>query len=289
VATFNIVKDYDWTSIPRGSGMRNRAPRVYLKSYKIKSSESLNRIKSYANVATVTNADKFYQDLYGNSSPEDIFWIPFFGDNVRSFSNEYGDTFQASALGKLDSALSEGFKLYGEGASLNPLQNIKQAGKNYVDAASQLGSDLANENISFKQAVSNVGANLTKNFSTAPGSYIETPKLYQYAQNDSGLEISFVLSNTINGDYEKNTKMVEHLTKINRPKRKNSVVMEPPRIYEVKLKGVRYIKWAYCSSFSVSFLGTKRVIDGKITPEGYAISMTLTSLTTEVSNFMDKI
>jgi hypothetical protein len=36
-------------------------------------------------------------------------------------------------------------------------------------------------------------------------------------------------------------------------------------------------------------LGTKRLLEGKIIPEGYAISMTMTSLTTEVSNFMEKI
>lgn len=288
MANYNIVKDYDWTSIPRGSGMRERAPRVLLRSYKIKSSESLNRLKGYVNVAAKKDADTFYNELYSNAEKEDTFTIPFLGDSVRSFSNEYGDTFQSAFMGSVDSALMGASKLYGEFGTYNVAENMKQGFNNTIDAAKGVAADLG-AGKSLQDIVKNANSEMTKNFSTAPGSYIETPKLYQYAQNDSGLDISFVLSNTINSDYEKNTKLVEHLTRINRPKRENSIIMEPPRIYEVRLSGVRYIKWASCSNFSVSFIGTKRMIGGKIIPEGYVISMTMTSLTTEVSNFMDKI
>lgn len=287
------MKDYDWTSVPRGSGMREKAPRVRIKSYKIKSSESINRIKSYLNIATASDPESFYNKLYGDAaSPEDVFIIPFLGDNVRSFSNEYGDTFQSAFLGAADSMLMGGAKILGEIDTYNPLTNIAQAGKNYFNASREMGADLANVtngSLTIKDIIGKAVDTMGKGYSTAPGSYIETPKLYQYAQNDSGLEVSFALSNTINSDYEKNTKLVEHLTKINRPERKSSTEMVPPRIYEVRLSGIRYIRWASCSNFSVTLLGTKRIIDGKIIPEGYMINMTFTSLTTEVSNFMDKI
>jgi hypothetical protein len=126
--------------------------------------------------------------------------------------------------------------------------------------------------------------------SSAPGSYIETPKLYQYAQNDGPLEITFPLFNTINGDaVQKNYDLIDKLTRINRPKRLTSITMEPPHIYQVKLKGLRYMRWAYCNNFSVSMIGARRLVNGAITPDGYQITMSLTSLTTEVSNFMDKV
>jgi hypothetical protein len=284
VGDFNIVRDYDWTTIPRGSGYRNRAPRVYLKSYKVKSSEFLNRIRSYANVVVKQDADEFYDKLYSEiADPEDIFRIPFFGDSVRSFSNEYGDTFQSAFLGGVDSVLMGGSKLLGEVNTYKPIDNITKMAENSVSAANSImNAKSAGEMAS---AIKGIGNGV----STAPGSYIETPKLYQYSQNDSGLEVSFILDNTLNSDNDKNTKLVEHLTRINRPKRINSVVMEPPRIYEVKLAGIRYIRWASCSSFSLQLLGAKRMIDGKIVPEGYLVSMSFTSLTTEVSNFMDKI
>ena len=284
MADFNIVRDYDWTTIPRGSGYRNRAPRVYLKSYKVKSSESLNRIRSYANVVVKQDADEFYDKLYSEiADPEDIFRIPFLGDSVRSFSNEYGDTFQSAFLGGVDSVLMGGSKLLGEVGTYEPAKNIKQIGKNIMSSAK---SAMKAESASgVASAIKGIGNGV----STAPGSYIETPKLYQYAQNDAGLEVSFILDNTLNSDNDKNTKLVEHLTRINRPKRINSIIMEPPRIYEVKLAGIRYMRWASCNSFSLQLLGAKRMIDGKIVPEGYLVSMSFTSLTTEVSNFMDKI
>lgn len=267
--------DYDWTSIPRGSVLRSRAPRVTVRSFKIKSSESLNRIKSYANVVATVDAEEFYNKLYGDiATPEETFRFPFLGDAVRSFSNEYGDTFQSAFLGTVDSAFGEASKLYGEYKTYKVGENLGKLAGNIAKADS-LGSYINTA---------------TKDMSTEPGSYIETPKLYQYSQNDSGLEVSFVLSNTINQDsVDNNYKLVQKLTRINRPFRKNAVVMEPPRIYEVKLPGIRYIKWAYCSSFSVQILGAKQLLDGMIIPEGYLISMTFTSLTTEVSNFMDKV
>lgn len=282
MAVFNVVKDYDWTSVPRGSRMRENAPRVMVYSYKIKSSESLNRLQNYVNIAAQKDASQFYNELYKNAEKEDTFIIPFFGDNVRSFSNEYGDTFQSAFLGSADSALMGAAKLYGELGTYAPTQ----MGTNMVRG---IASDIS-EGKNMNEMVANVQKQYGKEYSSAPGSYIETPKLYQYAQNDAGLEISFPLFNTVNSDFQsKNTKLMEHLTRINRPTRQNSILMEPPRIYRVILVGVRHIKWAYCSSFSVNFLGTKRMISNKIIPEGYQISMTMTSLTTEVSNFMDNI
>lgn len=267
--------DYDWTSIPKGSVLRSRAPRVTVRSFKIKSSESLNRIKSYAKVAATVDAEAFYNKLYGDiATPDETFRFPFLGNAVRSFSNEYGDTFQSAFLGSVDSAFGEASKLYGEFNTYNVGENLTALAGNIAKADS----------------LKSLTDTATNGMSTAPGSYIETPKLYQYSQNDSGLEVSFVLSNTINREsVDNNYKLVQKLTRINRPFRKNAVVMEPPRIYEVKLPGIRYIKWASCSSFSVQLLGAKQLLDGEIIPEGYLISMTFTSLTTEVSNFMDKV
>jgi len=247
--------DYDWTSIPKGSVLRKNAPRVRVTPFKINSSTSLNRITSYTEALVATDADAFYDNLYKDVVKEDPFVFPYLGDSVRQFSNEYGDTFQSAFLGSVDSALN---------------------------AAAKFGG-------AAREVVSGVIANLKGETESNPGSYIETPKLYEYSQNDSGLDVSFVLSNTVNFDDGKNAKLVNLLTSINRPLRKNSIIMEPPRIYEVKLPGIRFIKWAYCSSFSVQLLGAKQMYGSEIIPEGYLINMTFTSLTTEVSNFMEKV
>lgn len=282
MATINVHKEYDWTSVPRNSPYRNVAPYVVLRSYKIKSSAALNRLQSYINLATAKSADEFYEGLYQNVEKADDFFIPYFGDSVRSFSNEFGDTFQNGALAQVDSLLQAG-----SNEILAPLGEFK--GKENISKLVKQGGEMVSSigNMEeFKKAAGGLG----KGMSTAPGSYIETPKLYQYAQNDGALEITFPLFNTINGDaVQKNYDLIDKLTRINRPKRLTSITMEPPHIYQVKLKGLRYMRWAYCSNFSVSMIGARRLVNGAITPDGYQITMSLTSLTTEVSNFMDKV
>ena len=280
----NVHREYDWTSVPRNSPLRYVAPYVKLTSYKITSSAALNRIKSYLNLALAESADEFYEKLYQNAEVDDIFFIPYFGDNIRSFTNDFGDTFQNGALASIDSLLQNA-----SNELLAPLEEFK-VGENLSKLKGQIGavgSSIGTGNMdNIKKSLGEVG----KGMSYAPGSYIETPKLYQYAQNDGALEITFPLFNTINGDaIKKNYDLIDKLTRINRPKRLTSVTMEPPRIYEVQLRGLRYMRWAYCSNFSVSMIGSRRLVNEAITPDGYQISMSLTSLTTEVSNFMDKV
>src|SRR6478736_529262 len=98
MAKFDIIKDYDWTSMPRGSGMRSRAPRVWVKSYKLNSNQILQTIKGYIEVVQNASGDakSFYEKLYGNgvTTPEDDFNFPYFGDEVRGFNNNFGETYQ---------------------------------------------------------------------------------------------------------------------------------------------------------------------------------------------------
>jgi len=280
----NVHREYDWTSVPRNSPLRYVAPYVKLTSYKITSSAALNRIKSYLNLALAESADEFYEKLYQNAEVEDIFFIPYFGDNIRSFSNEFGDTFQNPALASIDSLLQNA-----SNELLAPLGEFK-VGENFSKLKGQMGAAVGSIGTGDMDNIKKSFGEVGKGMSSAPGSYIETPKLYQYAQNDGALEITFPLFNTINSDaIKKNYDLIDKLTRINRPKRLTSVTMEPPRIYEVQLRGLRYMRWAYCSNFSVSMIGSRRLVNEVITPDGYQISMSLTSLTTEVSNFMDKV
>jgi hypothetical protein len=292
VAKFDVVKDYDWCATPRGSGLRKSAPRVWVKSYKINSNETLNRLKSYLEASAFQNPKEFYNKLYGNTEPEDDFNFPYFADGIRSFSNTFGDTFQngfgggGGIGGALDGLIQTGLGIGGQvGAMLGT--DAAQTGMDTYRASKKSGASSTDSAMAGLGAF--IGSASKGEGGSNPGSYIETPKMYQYEMNDSALEVSFALSNTINADYQKNTELVKKLTTINRPKRINSIAMEPPRIYQVKIPGQRFIKWAYCSSFSTSMLGTKREIGGVVTPEGYMISMSFTSLTTEVSNFMEDV
>lgn len=277
---WNIVREYDWTSVPKDSQYRKDAPRAMIRSFKINSNEALNRLTSYVEIAKKKSSDAFYNSLYGKATtPEDTFTVPYFNDNIRSFGNNWGDTFQAGFLGTIDSAMLGIANMAGAYDAMDPLKNAGTVMKNAADLAAGIASG--------EKGFGDLG-DLGKGMSSQPGSYIETPKMYQYEQNDSALDISFVLANTINsGAYKQNHKLINHLTVINRPKRINSIEMEPPRIYRIKINKHRNITWAYCSQFSVNFLGAKKMIDEMIVPEGFMVNMSFTSLTTEVSNFIE--
>jgi hypothetical protein len=292
MAKYDVVKEYDWTSAPRGSGMRKKAPRVWVKSYKLKSNQIMQAIQGFVAIATEGggsgDAKSFYDKMYGEATTaEDDFNFPFFNDTIRSFSNTFGDTFQngIGGSGGIAGDLYEGAKgLIGAGAQAYNTGNWRESLNSVGDAASKgLRGDIKGAgNSLINAAKSSVGG--------SPGTYVESPMFYQFEKNDGPLEVSFVLSNTINQDsLEKNKNLIYRLTYINRPLRVNSIAVDPPRIYQVKVPGHRFIRWAYCSQFSTSMIGTRREINGVIVPEAYQINMSFQSLTLEHAGFMKEL
>lgn len=278
VGNYNVVKDYDWTSVPRGAALRNDAPKVMLRSYRIVSNQVINRLTNYLEVAN-KSADQFYEELYSKSAKlEDSFYFPFFSDQARSFNNQFGDTFQ------------DGF-----GGSSGIGSTLDTIAQKYIGGAAQIGAMVGDEGLEKAKAsmknkdISGAVGSLMGGIASggSPGSYIETPKMYDYSSaNEGSMEISFILSNTLNSDFNKNYELVKKLIEINRPKRNDSISMDPPRIFRAKLYGYRYMPWAYYSQFGVRLLGTKRMVNGVIMPEAYEINMGLQPLTAEPSNFM---
>lgn len=285
--TYNVVKDYDWTTIPRGADLRNKAPNVFVRSYKLKSNAIVNRLKNYIQVVQIASSKDFYEKMYGDATEEeDAFFFPYFEDGLRNITNTFGDTFQngfgeAGGLGGgIENLFKDNLATIAQLVTMTTTaeerggynENVKKG--NYVDGAKSLNS---------KEGTGG-----------AAGSYIETPKFYQYGSAEEGsLTVSFKLANTINSDFmEKNYKLVRKLIEINKPKRFDAISLDPPRIYRVKLPGYRYMPWAYVDNLSISMEGTKRIIpwEGKdvIVPEAYIISMGFKPLTIEVSNFLEE-
>ena len=287
MANYNVVKEYDWCDSPRGSGFRKSAPNVIVTSYKLKSNQILTMLTNYINIKDNLadgSADKFYDNMYADSTEkEDTFNFPFFGDNVRSFSNTFGDTFQngiGGGGGIGSSAADFANELMGLGAQLAGAVGSEAISKSMGQIKS---GDTGGALQTLKTGMSDGGN---------PGTYIETPMFYQFEKNDGPLEVSFVLSNTINEDNDKNYRLIKYLTKINRPLRKSSISVDPPRIFKVYVPGHRLIRWASCASFNINLLGARRLIpiDGSdvIVPEAYQITMSFQSLTLEHAGFIDK-
>lgn len=279
---YNVVKEYDWTSVPRGSELRAKSPQVQLKSYKIKSNQTLNRFKNYLTAVSIQSSKKFYEEMYGNTQEEDIFFLPYFEDSVRSISNSFSDSFQGGGvIGNLDAAAKELTETVATGATLGLGDGIMKL----RDSLQKGDTASAAVEAAFKQTID------TFKGGGAPGSYVEVPKSYDYSASGSedAINVTFSLSNTLNSDYMKNYELVKKLITINKMTRDNSLNVTPARIYRARIPGYRYLPWAWCSSLNVEFVGTRRMIGKIIIPEGYRIRMSLTSLTSEVSNFMEEV
>ena len=254
----NVLKQLDWTSTPKEG--RRKAPKVVVKSHQLKSSALKKTITGYMNIAkTSTGAKDFYEGLY-ETTPGPKYVFPYFGDSFRQFTNDFADT--------LSNVTDRGQKVIGASA---------------LEDATKLAEEVAAGFGTMRELQGTVNA------SDNPGSYIETPKFYQFANTDAALTVQFPLLNTVSREgAKKNQKFIKEFTKINRPHRKNAIAMSFPHIYEVRVPGLRFIRWAYLSDLSFGLLGTRRMKGGKILPEGYTCSMTFNSLTVEVANFMDQ-
>jgi hypothetical protein len=279
VANYNVIKDYDWTAIPRGAELRSKAPRLLVKSYKLKSNALLNRIQNYIQVGAQASSKEFYEKMYGEATEqEDAFNFPYFDDALRTVGNKFDDVFRGSDT--INSSMQEV-----EGLVDKAVGAVRFA-RDFTNAGEAMSNLMKGD---FKQA----GKSLIKNMASgggAAGTYIEKPKFYDYSSaGESSLVVNFKLANTVNSDFMKNYELVKKLIEINKPKRNDAISLDPPRIYRVKMFGYRYMPWAYVDSLSISMEGTKRMIDGVIIPEAYNISMSFAPLTIEVSNFLDEV
>ena len=279
MANYNIIKDYDWTTIPRGAALRSKAPRLLVKSYKLKSNALLNRIKNYIQVGTAASSKEFYEKMYGEATEqEDAFNFPYFDSALRTVTNTFDDTFKGSS--RVDS------KMQGIEEEIGKVAGAFRFARDFTNAGETFSNLMKGD---FKQA----GASVMKNMASgggAAGTYIEKPKFYDYSSaSETSLSVSFKLANTINSDFMKNYELVKKLIEINKPKRNDAISLDPPRIYRVKLLGYRYMPWAYVDNLSITTEGATRMIDGVIIPEAYSVNMSFAPLTIEVSNFLDEV
>jgi len=128
-----------------------------------------------------------------------------------------------------------------------------------------------------------------------PGIYIEKTQFYQFGKDGESISFSFPLLNTISQEQiNENYQFLFLLIYQNTMYRKDRSAFIPPCIYEVLVPGTRYMKWAYISSLSVDFIGTRRMIEvdsgigvfKTIVPEAYNVNITVTGLHEEAGNFL---
>ena len=309
--SFDLVKDYDWTSVPRNAPLRAEAPSAYITAYSMQHSQLRQFIDGYMNIFSPNNSSSsygksqnpgldFYKGLYNvKKTPIARFNFPFFGDNMRSFSSEFADTF--SPISQRGAQMLFGDNIQGAGQMMESLGGGAVATGRALGSLNFGGTSVADKvgKLSEKAApfAKQFGITLNGGMQTigAPGTFIETPKFYQYSNTDNGVQVGFTLSNTLEDDgFDKNYNFITKFIRLNRPFRTGPIGMTFPAIYNIVIPGVRYIQWASLEDFNINLLGNRRKIykEGSgeiIVPEAYTCEFTFKSLTLEPSNFVDPI
>tara|TARA_R100000805_G_C3625887_1_gene135958 strand:+ start:5222 stop:6349 length:1128 start_codon:yes stop_codon:yes gene_type:complete len=314
MADTDIVRNYDWTSVPRNSPLREEAPQAICTAHNLDSNQLQQFVNGYLNTVRPASEENsgiddgiaFYRGLYQGGKQLGTYFFPFFTDDYRAFTNEYADSFSsisqrgAQMIGAevIENLAGAGEKLIGGGVALG--KGLLSVTSSLVDGVKSMGESGGGGASAegFKGIIDEIGKGArTMQGSMAgtktigdPGSYIETPKFYQYGNTDQGLQLSFALSNTLNDDaIVKNAEFIKEFTMINRPTREGPLGMTFPAIYHIEVPGLRYIEWASLDNFSISMQGQRRRISGSIVPEAYIVNLTFTSLTIEPANFMKMV
>lgn len=261
--TTDILNEYSWTAIPKNAPLRNEAPCAHAIAYKLDDNAILTYAQNYISILKpgVSNAPnlsplEFYDKMYKATAVGEYIF-PFFSDEMRAFQNNFGDQGPlGSQVGSQAGAVMEG-----------------------VSDTLNMGKAFANEYL----AQGNLDTQ------GAAGSYVETPKFYNYTENENAVDVQFPLINTLDdNDFELNYDLIATLIRINRPHRKSPILIEPPVVWEITIPGYRFIRWASCS-VQVNLQGSRRskIINGKSTiiPEAYTIQLRFTPLITEPNNF----
>lgn len=256
----DIVAKGAWTTVPKNSKLRAETPTVRVTPYALRATQITQAIKGFTSVVK-GDVKKFYNNLYKVDGVKETYKFPYFDNDFRNFSNEFSDT----------------------------LSKVTDRGTTSLgDVAKDLGDEIVGGVGKIKELFSTINDGKKESDITA-GTYIESPKFYQFDNNDQPVKFSFPLLNTIDSQsVSDNTTFIKEFTKLNRPERKDAITMTFPHIYRVNVKGLRYIRWAYCDNLSFSMVGQRRMIGESIIPEAFLCSMSFKSLTVEVSNFLDE-
>jgi hypothetical protein len=146
---------------------------------------------------------------------------------------------------------------------------------------------------------------LTADFTklVAPGQYIESPKMFALSDGNSPrITIRFPLLNTLSFEGAvRNYQLLWLLAFQNTPQRVNKSVVELPRMYDVHIPGVTFMKFAYIESMHVDFIGVRRRVTipmpkcdapnqlaeaEVIMPDAYNVTISLRSTIMNANNMM---
>lgn len=306
----NVCDDFDWTISPRNnSGFNKRLiPRGLIKEYRVGDTAVLNALL-YSAEAAVEAATATVNDISNNILKN--VGGDLLADGAKAAANVLdgivkgirSEVSTISNINQQDFPQTSWMKPYKD---LYPLESTDfQYLLPYLDNSAF--SELRNSWPDLTFPLSNIYQQLdtVANFAkfTAPGQYIEKPKMYNPADSGSpSATFKFPLFNS--QTYEsacRNYQLLWLLVFQNTPQRVTKSLLEMPKIYSVTVPGVCYMQYSFVESLTVEFLGNRRHVDitmpsstelgllatiPAIMPDAYEVTITFRSLNIHNSNML---
>lgn len=301
----DVYKTFDWTTTPKGnSGFDVKTPFAHLEEYRL---EDLYLLKSLLYFLTAS-ASQIGGVAGSIVEPP----VNFLTDQAKKFlSNEttatissVKDRLTTATSNMIDGDVSPWLK------DLNSLYQVSGTGFSYYfPYLDNIFTQVQNSYQSITQPLVRQlmeGAQAVTEFTrlAQPGQYVESPQIFATGYTGSSINIEFPLLNTISFESAaKNYQLLWLLIFQNTPYRVTKTLLELPKVYRVRIPGIRYMHFAYINSLEVQFIGTRRTvnipmppttIDGiqlpstaqVVMPDAYIVRIGLTSLLSDSSNMM---
>ena len=294
----DVVSDFSWTASPTKNAYE-KIPFLYATELEQTCNSLIGSALYYLNNTAKSSEAKFitsYIDkILGGGSASDA--LGAFASKLTSITSSATDTsiltdYLKSYIG-IYLTNTTGFKYcfpYFDGkphnitSSWNDSMQVKPM---YVDQLIQKGMEV----------IDSVAATLNV---MQPGTYIERPKYYHYPTDGETITLTLPLLNTVTRlsnriPYQQNYELLWILAFQNKPFRTSFTQITPPKLYTVTIPGMKFLPYAYISSMSVDFMGTRRLLDvttpmGQVVntsiPEAYMVNISFTSLLADTGNLM---
>lgn len=295
----DVYRTFDWTASPLNNANFNsiaKTPFAKLNEYRMDDLSIINSMLYYAQafgdqIGTVANtvAPNVIDDIQSLTSTVRNKVLGATGTNVQQ---------QRKSQESIWTKPYEG--LY----SLQPTQFTYYLPYFENDAFNRVESSYAEMTAPGLDAMKKA-REFTSNFSKllAPGQYIESPKMFALSDaNAPRIDIKFPLLNTLSFEGAvRNYQLLWLLTFQNTPQRVTKSVVEMPRMYDVYIPGVTFMKFAYIESMRVDFIGVRRRVTipmpsceapGQpieievVMPDAYQVTMSLRSTIMNANNMM---
>ena len=261
----DVVNGFPWTLSPVAA--REEVPYITLIEFACNESQINRQVAFYAAMAEGTSETGSVLDVYKQIFSHDVptnfrYKLPYFSDSAFDLSTPNWNKIEGAGQ-QIKDLISGGTEFFlGKDAG-----SFMKKGMEFATAAGTLA---------LQQQYPVVGI-------------LDRPRIFA-SHDERQITVSFPLYNTENnGDWSKNYGMLYQLMSQNLFNKNDYITGVAPVFYSVHIPGQYYCWASAMTNISVKNLGNVRMIDGKVVPDAYQVTLTLSEMVMPSKNQFEAV